>query len=75
MYSCMPAKVEVRMSSDGRLLMVVHFVEDSNFWINSNGSISYVPRKTEVELIKETLQAVDNYNIEKMFKRNLRKGD
>jgi len=55
--------------------MVVHFVEDSNFWINSNGSVSYVPRKTEVELIKESLQAVDNYNIEKMFKRNLRKGD
>ena len=71
----MPAKVEVRMSSDGRLLMVVHFVEDSNFWINSNGSVSYVPRKIEVELIRESLQAVDNYNVEKLFKRNLGKGD
>lgn len=71
----MALKVEVRKSSDGRLLMVVHFVEDSNFWINSNGSVSYVPRKSEIELMKESLEAIDNHNIENMLKRNLGKED
>jgi hypothetical protein len=66
----MTLKVEVRKSSNGRLLMVVHFVEDSNFWFHSNGTVSYVPRKPEIELMKESLDAIDTFN---MLKRSLRK--
>jgi len=71
----MTLMVEVRKSSDGRLLMVVHFGEDSNLWIHSNGTVSYVPKKSEVELLKDGLEAIDNHNIEKMLKKNLRKVD
>jgi hypothetical protein len=71
----MAVKVEVRRSSDGRLLMVVHLCEDSNLWFHSNGTASYVPKWSEVELMKDSLQAIDNHNIEKMLNKNLRKTD
>ena len=71
----MGLKIEIRRLSDRRLLVVVHFVEDSNFWIHSNGTVSYVPKKSEIELMKESLDAIDSHNIENTLMRNLRKED
>ena len=58
----MTVEVVVRKFRDNRLMLVVVFREGSNFWIYHNGSCSYVPRKSEIELIKESLEAVDTHN-------------
>jgi len=64
----MALKVEIRRFADGRLMMVLIFKEGSNFWIHGDGTCSYVPKKSELELIKESLEAVDSYNSQKEFK-------
>lgn len=71
----MGLKIEIRRLPDRRLLVVVHFVEDSNFWIHSNRTVSYVPKRSEIELMKESLDAIDNHNLENTLMRNLRKED
>jgi hypothetical protein len=68
----MTLKIEVRQSARRTLLVVVHFLADSNLWIN-NGEVSYVPRRAEIELIRESLDAIDNHNVENMLKRNFGK--
>lgn len=65
----MTLKVEIRQFADGRLMLVLVFTEGSNFWIHEDGTCSYVPKKSELELIKQSLEAVDSYNV---LKRNLR---
>lgn len=42
--------------------MIVRFIQGSNFWIHEDGSCSYVPRKSEIELIKNSLDAIDAFN-------------
>jgi hypothetical protein len=65
----MALRVEIREFADGRLMLVLVFTEGSNFWIHEDGTCSYVPKKSELELVKQSLEAVDSYNI---LKRNLK---
>ena len=58
-------KVEIDRFSDGRLKLIVYFTPSSNFWVLENGTYSYVPTKEEIQLIKESLDAIDTYNLEK----------
>lgn len=67
----MTVKVEVSRFSDGRLKLLVCFTKDKNVWIHEDESFSYVPTKSEIDLIKDALDAIDNYNIDKiMFDRS-----
>ena len=58
----------VRKFSDNRLMLLVFFTEGSNFWIHPDRTCSYVPKKDEIELIRESLDALDTYNA---LKKNL----
>ena len=61
----MSSKVELDKFIDGDLKLVVNFAKGSNFWMRNDGTCSWVPKKSEVELIKEGLYAVDTYNVRK----------
>lgn len=53
-------KVEIHRFRDGRLQLLIRFEKDSNF---RTRDLTWVPRKEEVKLINESLQALDEYNI------------
>jgi NTP pyrophosphatase (non-canonical NTP hydrolase) len=60
-------RVEVQRFAHGRLKVLVRFEKSSNFWCDRE--ITWVPKKSEVSLIAETLEAVDEYNIGKYAKK------
>ena len=53
-------KVLVKRFIDGRLKLLIHFEEDSNF---RPETLTWVPRKGEIKLIDESLKAIDGYNV------------
>ena len=60
-------KVEVRRFKDGRMMVTVVFEQTSNFWIDSE--VSWVPTFEEVNLISDTLNAIDKANPERKHER------
>jgi len=68
-------RFEVKLVTNGnlkRLLLVQWFAEGTNFWVHDNGTYSYVPTEQEIETSKMAYEAVDRFNKEQMFKRNIR---
>lgn len=65
-------KVELQLTRDGRLLLVEHFAEDTNFRVNPDRTCARVPRELEIELLKKAYEAIDNYNKEQVFRQNIR---
>jgi hypothetical protein len=68
-------RFEVKLVTNGnlkRLLLVQRFAEGTNFWVHDNGTYSYVPTEMEIETLKMTYEAIDNYNREQIFKRNVK---
>ena len=60
-------KVEVRRFEDGRMMVTVVFEQTSNFWVDSE--ISWVPTIEEVNLISDTLVAIDKANPGRVHER------
>ena len=54
-------RVEIKRFADGKLMVLVHFEKGSNVWVD--GEATWVPKKSEVSLIAETLEAIDTHNI------------
>lgn len=67
------SKFEIKLTPDGRrLLLVVWLSEGSNFWVHENGTYSYVPTEKEIETLRMTYEAIDAYNKEQLFKKNVK---
>jgi hypothetical protein len=63
----------IKLTPDGRrLLLVIWLSEGSNFWAHSNGTYSYVPTEQEIETLTIAHEAINNYNKEQVFKRNIK---
>jgi hypothetical protein len=56
-------EIRVKRFGDGRLKLVVYFGENRNFWRCSEDRFSWVPSKLDVNLIKDSLEALDSFNI------------
>jgi len=56
-------KVEVGRFSDGRLCIIVHFEEKTNFW-RKESECTWVPTLEEIERIALSLYSVDGTNRE-----------
>jgi hypothetical protein len=59
--------IRVERFGDGRLKLVVYFGNHSNFWKHSDDEFSWVPSKSEVKLIKDSLEALDTFNISRVL--------
>jgi hypothetical protein len=59
--------IRVERFGDGRLKLVVYFGEHSNFWRHSDDEFSWVPSKSEVNLIRDCLEAVDSFNVSRVL--------
>ena len=58
----MKPRIELDTFSDGRLMVRVRFCSNSNFWIQDMGKATWVPTLKEVDLLKEAIDAIDEYN-------------
>jgi len=68
----MASKSEIKLSPDRRnLLLALWLTEGSDFWLHSNGTCSCVPTERETETLKMAYEAIDNFNKEQMFNKNI----
>jgi len=65
--------LEVRLSPDGRRLLLVQWhTQGANFWVHPDGNYSYVPTERDIITLKMAYEAIDSFNKEQMFKRNIK---
>jgi hypothetical protein len=70
----MKHKIELSKFADGRLMLKVRFRRESNFRFEDNNEATWVPTFEEVNLLRETLDATNDYNEKKKtdFSKNIR---
>jgi hypothetical protein len=67
------SRFEVKLAPDRRrLILVLWLTEGTNFWVHDNGTYSYVPTEMEIDTLRMTYEAIDSYNKEQIFKKNIR---
>jgi hypothetical protein len=67
--------IELKLVYNGkvkRLLLVERFAPSTNFWVHDDGTFTRVLTEQEIETLKMAYEAVDSFNKEQMFKRNIR---
>lgn len=65
-------RVEVGRFKDKRYKLLIRFFREINFREHSDGSFTWVPKKSEIEQIRENLEMIDAYNEAKFLYKYLR---
>lgn len=65
------SRFEIKLTFDGRLLIIQRFSEGSNFWVHPDGTYTYCPTEQDIVTLRIAYEAINNYNKEQVFKRNV----